>query len=330
MLTYLVRRLLLAFFTIWAISVVSFVIIQLPPIDFIDTYITEKMNMGGAQAAPEQIQALRVQYGADQPKPIQYLRWVALALHGDFGFTLEYQRPVADVIGDRLALTIVVSLAALVVTWVVALPIGIYSAMHQYSAGDYVFTLLGFLGLAIPGFLLGLLVLYFGFAVFNVNLSGLFSPQYTDAPWSGAKALDLLWHLPIPALVLGTAGMAQAIRIMRANLLDEIRKPYVVTARAKGLSESQAILRYPVRVALNPFASTIGYTLPYIVSGSIIVSLVLGLPTVGPLLLKALVATDLFLAGAIVLLLGVLTVIGTFVSDLILMWIDPRIRMERR
>ncbi len=330
MLSYLIRRLLLALFTIWAISVVSFVIIQLPPVDFIDTYISERMSQGGTQAAPEQIQALRAQYGADQPKPIQYLRWVGLALRGDFGFTLEYQRPVSDVIGDRLALTIVVSLAALVVTWVVALPIGIYSAMHQYSPGDYVFTLLGFLGLAIPGFLLGLLVLYFGFAVFNVNLSGLFSPQYSDAPWSIPKALDLLWHLPIPALVLGTAGMAQAIRIMRANLLDEIRKPYVVTARAKGLSETRAILRYPVRVALNPFASTIGYTLPYIVSGSIIVSLVLGLPTVGPLLLKALVATDLFLAGAIVLLLGVLTVIGTFVSDLLLMWIDPRVRMERR
>jgi peptide/nickel transport system permease protein len=279
---------------------------------------------------PEQIQALRAQYGADQPRPIQYLRWMGLALHGDFGFTLEYQRPVTDVIGDRLALTMVVSLAALLVTWVIALPIGIYSAVRQYSIGDYLFTFLGFLGLAIPGFLLGLLVLYFGFALFNVNLSGLFSPQYSDAPWSMDKVLDLLWHLPIPALVLGTAGMAQAIRIMRANLLDEIRKPYVVTARAKGLSETRAILRYPVRVALNPFASTIGYTLPYIVSGSIIVSLVLGLPTVGPLLLKALVATDLFLAGAIVLLLGVLTVIGTFISDLILMWIDPRVRMERR
>jgi peptide/nickel transport system permease protein len=330
MLSYLVRRLLLALFTIWAISVLSFVIIQLPPVDFIDTYITERMSAGGAQMAPEQIQALRAQYGADQPKPIQYLRWMGLVLHGDFGFTLEYQRPVTDVIGDRLALTMVVSLAALLVTWVIALPIGIFSAVHQYSIGDYLFTFLGFLGLAIPGFLLGLLVLYFGFAVFNVNLSGLFSPEYSDAPWSFDKVKDLLLHLPIPALVLGTAGMAQAIRIMRANLLDEIRKPYVVTARAKGLSETRAILRYPVRVALNPFASTIGYTLPYIVSGSIIVSLVLGLPTVGPLLLKALVATDLFLAGAIVLLLGVLTVIGTFVSDLLLMWIDPRIRMERR
>jgi peptide/nickel transport system permease protein len=325
---YLVRRLLLALVTIWAISVVAFVIIQLPPVDFIDTYITERLAMGGATLAPEQIQALRAQYGADQPKPIQYLRWMGLVLHGDFGFTLEYQRPVADVIGDRLALTMVVSLAALVFTWVLALPIGIYSAMRQYSIGDYVFTFLGFLGLAIPGFLLGLIVLYLGFAVFNVNLSGLFSPQYADAPWSSDKAIDMLKHLPVPALVLGTAGMAQAIRIMRANLLDELRKPYVVTARAKGLGETRAILKYPVRVALNPFVSTIGYTLPYIVSGSIIVSLVLGLPTVGPLLLRALIAQDMFLAGAIVLLLGIMTVIGTLLSDLLLMWIDPRIRVE--
>lgn len=330
MLNYIARRFVLALFTIWAISILSFVIIQLPPVDFIDTYITERMSAGGAQVTPEQMQAMRAQYGADQPKPIQYLRWMGLILHGDFGFTLEYQRPVTDVIGDRLVLTIVVSLAALVVTWLVALPIGIYSAMHQYSPGDYLFTLLGFLGLAVPGFLLGLLVLYFGFALFNANLTGLYSPEYSEASWTWNKVLDLGRHLPVPALVLGAAGMAQAIRIMRANLLDEIRKPYVVTARAKGLSETRAILRYPVRVALNPFASTIGYTLPYIVSGSIIVSLVLGLPTVGPLLLKALVATDLFLAGAIVLLLGVLTVIGTFVSDLLLMWIDPRIRVQSR
>jgi peptide/nickel transport system permease protein len=237
---------------------------------------------------------------------------------------------VSDVIGDRLALTMVVSLAALLLTWIVALPIGVFSAMRQYSIGDYVFTFLGFMGLAIPGFLLGLLVLYIGFAVFNVNLSGLFSAEYADAPWTPAKAWDLIKHLPVPAIVLGVAGMAQAIRIMRANLLDEIRKPYVVTARAKGLSETRAILKYPVRVALNPFASTIGYTLPYIVSGSIIVSLVLGLPTVGPLLLKALIATDLFLAGAIVLLLGAMTVVGTLLSDLLLMWIDPRIRLQRR
>jgi peptide/nickel transport system permease protein len=330
MLGYLVRRVLLAVFTMWAISVVAFVIIQLPPVDFIDTYISELSAAGGGGMTQEQVQALRVLYGADQPKPVQYLRWMGLVLHGDFGFTLEYQRPVSEVIGDRLALTMVVSIAALILTWAIALPIGVYSAVRQYSIGDYLFTFLGFIGLAIPGFLLGLLVLYFGFAVFNVNLSGLFSAEYSDAPWTLAKVWDLIKHLPVPAIVLGIAGMAQAIRIMRANLLDEIRKPYVVTARAKGLSETQAILKYPVRVALNPFASTIGYTLPYIVSGSIIVSLVLGLPTVGPLLLKALIATDLFLAGAIVLLLGVMTVIGTLLSDLLLMWIDPRIRLQRR
>lgn len=330
MLSYLARRLLLAAFTMWAISVLAFVIIQLPPVDFIDTYISELSAAGGGGMTQEQVQALRTLYGADQPKPIQYLRWMGLVLHGDFGFTLEYQRPVTEVIGDRLALTMVVSLAALVLTWAVSLPIGVYSAMRQYSLPDYVFTFLGFLGLAIPGFLLGLLVLYIGFTVFNVNLSGLFSAEYSDAPWSTARVWDLVKHLPVPAIVLGIAGMAQAIRIMRANLLDEIRKPYVVTARAKGLSETAAILKYPVRVALNPFASTIGYTLPYIVSGSIIVSLVLGLPTVGPLLLKALIATDLFLAGAIVLLLGVMTVIGTLVSDLLLMWIDPRIRLQQR
>lgn len=330
MLSYLARRLLLAVFTMWAISVLAFVIIQLPPVDFIDTYISELSAAGGGGMTQEQVQALRVLYGADQPKPVQYLRWMGLVLHGDFGFTLEYQRPVSEVIGDRLALTMVVSLAALVLTWVISLPIGVYSAIRQYSVADYLFTLLGFLGLAVPGFLLGLLVLYVGFALFNVNLSGLFSAEYSDAPWTGAKVWDLIKHLPVPAIVLGIAGMAQAIRIMRANLLDEIRKPYVVTARAKGLSETGAILKYPVRVALNPFASTIGYTLPYIVSGSIIVSLVLGLPTVGPLLLKALIATDLFLAGAIVLLLGVMTVVGTLLSDLLLMWIDPRIRLQNR
>jgi peptide/nickel transport system permease protein len=314
----------------WAISVMAFAIIQLPPVDFIDAYITDLSSSGGGGMSQEQIQALRVQYGADQPKPIQYFRWMGLVLRGDFGFTLEYHRPVTDVIGDRLALTMVVSLAALLLTWIIALPIGVFSAVRQYSIGDYVFTFFGFIGLAIPGFLLGLLVLYIGFAVFNVNLSGLFSAEYADAPWTPAKAWDLIKHLPVPAIVLGVAGMAQAIRIMRANLLDEIRKPYVVTARAKGLSETRAILKYPVRVALNPFASTIGYTLPYIVSGSIIVSLVLGLPTVGPLLLKALIATDLFLAGAIVLLLGAMTVVGTLLSDLLLMWIDPRIRLQRR
>jgi peptide/nickel transport system permease protein len=327
MLSYLIRRVLLALFTCWAISVLAFIIIQLPPGDFVDAYISN-LSASGSGISADQAEQLRADYALDQPIYVQYLRWMRLMAHGDMGMAMEWQRPVTEVIGDRLWLTMVVSLAAVLLTWIVALPIGIYSAVRPYSPLDYLFTLLGFLGLAIPSFLLGLLVLYFGFVHFNANIGGLFSPEYLDAPWSWAKLGDLLRHLPVPAVILGIASMAQAIRIMRANLLDELRKPYVVTARAKGLSEWQAIWKYPVRVALNPFASTIGYTLPYVVSGSIIVSLVLGLPTVGPLLLRSLIAQDMFLAGAIVLLLGILTVIGTLISDLLLMWIDPRIRVE--
>jgi peptide/nickel transport system permease protein len=327
MLSYLIRRVLFALFTCWAISVLAFVIITLPPGDFVDAYISN-LSASGSGISNEQAEQLRAEYALDQPIWVQYARWMGLMLRGDLGMAMEWQRPVTEVIGDRLWLTMVVSFAAVVLTWIVALPIGIYSAVRPYSPLDYLFTLLGFLGLAIPSFLLGLLILYFGFVYFNANIGGLFSPEFIDAPWSWAKIVDLLKHLPIPAIILGIASMAQAIRIMRANLLDELRKPYVVTARAKGLSEWRAIWKYPVRVALNPFASTIGYTLPYVVSGSIIVSLVLGLPTVGPLLLRSLIAQDMFLAGAIVLLLGVLTVIGTLVSDLLLMWIDPRIRVE--
>jgi peptide/nickel transport system permease protein len=259
---------------------------------------------------------------------VQYLKWMQQIVHGNFGMSMEWRRPVTEVIGERLWLTVVVSIAALMLTWALALPIGIYSAVRQYSVGDYVATFIGFIGLAVPNFLLALVLLYLGFVFFNAHIGGLFSPELQDAPWSAARVWDLLMHLPIPALILGLAGTAQQIRIMRANLLDELRKPYVVTARSKGLPEMRVILKYPVRVALNPFASTIGYTLPYIVSGSIIVSLVLGLPTVGPLLLKALIAQDMFLAGTIVLLLGVMTVIGTLVSDILLVWIDPRIRLE--
>jgi len=259
---------------------------------------------------------------------VQYYKWVKLIVQGNFGMSMEWRRPVTEVIGERLWLTVVVSVSALFLTWVLALPIGIYSAVRQYSVGDYLATFIGFVGLAVPNFLLALVLLYLGFTLFNAHIGGLFSPDFQDAPWSPARAWDLATHLPIPALILGLAGTAQQIRIMRANLLDELRKPYVVTARSKGLSEARVILKYPVRVALNPFASTIGYTLPYIVSGSIIVSLVLGLPTVGPLLLKALIAQDMFLAGTIVLLLGVMTVIGTLISDVLLVWIDPRIRLE--
>jgi peptide/nickel transport system permease protein len=326
-LAYIGRRVLLAVFTVWAISVLSFAIIQLPPGDYVTSYIAQ-MASSGSVVTEEEAQNLRIQYGLGQPIYVQYLKWMKLVVRGDFGQSMEWKRPVIEVIGERLWLTVVISVAALILTWVLALPIGIYSAVRQYSPGDYLATFVGFIGLAVPNFLLALVLLYLGFVFFNAHIGGLFTPELQDAPWSAARAWDLAKHLPIPALILGLAGTAQQVRIMRANLLDELRKPYVVTARSKGLSELRVILKYPVRMALNPFASTIGYTLPYIVSGSIIVSLVLGLPTVGPLLLKALIAQDMFLAGTIVLLLGVMTVIGTLLSDMLLVWIDPRIRIE--
>ena len=329
MLAYLVRRLILAILTIWAISVLSFAIIQLPPGDYLTSYVAQ-MSASGGFVSEQEVDALRREYGLDQPMWVQYLRWMKQVVRGRFGMALEWKRPVSEVIGDRLWLTMIVSLAAIVLTWALALPIGIYSAVRQYSPGDYVATLIGFIGLAVPSFMLALVLMYFGFTLFNLNIGGLFADEFVEAPWSWAKAWDLAKHLPLPAVILGLAGTAQLIRIMRANLLDELRKPYVVTARARGLSETRVILKYPVRVALNPFASTVGYLLPYVVSGSIIVSLVLSLPTVGPLLLRALVAQDMFLAGTIVLLLGVMTVVGTFLSDLLLMWIDPRIRLEGR
>ncbi len=329
MLAYLIRRVVLAILTIWAVSALSFAIIRLPPGDYIISYIASQSAAGGF-VSEQEVQALRREYGLDQPMYVQYLRWMKLVVQGRFGVSLEYRRPVSEVIGDRILLTMVVAVAAVIVTWALALPIGIYSAVRQYSVGDYLATFVGFIGLAVPSFMLALILLYVGFKFFNANIGGLFSGEFDRAPWSLAKVWDLARHLPLPTLILGLAGTAQLIRIMRANLLDELGKPYVVTARARGLSETRVILKYPVRVALNPFASTIGYLLPYVVSGSIIVSLVLGLPTVGPLLLRALVAQDMFLAGTIVLLLGVLTVVGTFLSDLLLLWIDPRIRLEGR
>jgi peptide/nickel transport system permease protein len=323
---YIIRRFLAGILTIWAASVISFVVIQLPPGDYVTAYIAN-LQATGTVLRSEEAAALRMQYGLDRPIYVQYLKWARLMLQGNFGMAMEYNRPVREVIGDRMATTIIVSLAAILLIWVLALPIGIYSAVRQYSIGDYFFTFLGFIGIAVPNFMLALIVLYASFKYFGVqNIGGLFSPDYLQAPWSWAKVWDMLKHLPLPALILGLAGTAEVVRIMRANLLDELRKPYVVTAQAKGLSRARVILKYPVRAAMNPFASTVGYLFPFIVSGSIIVSLVLSLPTVGPLLFKALIAQDLFLAGTILLLLSILTVVGTFVSDLVLMWIDPRIR----
>jgi peptide/nickel transport system permease protein len=327
MLNFIVRRLIAGIITIWAASILAFLIIQLPPGDYVTAYVAQ-LQSAGTIVSEDEVLALRIQYGLDRPIYVQYFKWMGLIMQGNFGMALEFRRPVLEVIGDRLALTMVVSIAAVIFIWVLALPIGIYSAVRQYSILDYLFTFTGFLGIAIPNFMLALIILYVGFKYLGItSIGGLFSQEYLQAGWSWAKVWDLIKHLPLPAVILGLAGMAELIRIMRANLLDELRKPYVVTARAKGLSETRVIMKYPVRAALNPFASTIGYIFPFIVSGSIIVSLVLSLPTVGPLLYRALIAQDLFLASSILLLLAVMTVIGTFISDLLLMWIDPRIRL---
>lgn len=329
MLAHLLRRLVLACATCAVISIFAYIIIRLPPGDFVDVYIAD-LAASGSAISLEQADAMRRAYGLDRPVYVQYWLWMERVLSGDLGISMTWRMPVAEVIGDRLWLTMAVSISALFLTWIVALPIGIYSAVRQYSAADYVFTMLGFIGLAIPNFLLALILMYAGFRYFGLGIGGLFSPEFINAPWSWARFVDFSMHLPIPAVVLAAAGTAQLIRIVRANLLDELRKPYVVTARAKGIGETRVVLKYPVRAALNPFASSIAYVFPTIVSGSIIVSLVLGLPTVGPLLLQALVAQDMFLAGAIVLLLGFMTVVGTFVSDLMLMWIEPRLRLTGR
>jgi peptide/nickel transport system permease protein len=327
MLRYIARRLLFALVTVWVISVAAYLIIELPPGDYVSAYVAQ-LAYSGTVLSPDAIEALRVQYGLDQPLPVRYVRWLSSAIQGDFGMSLEQRRPVSDVIGERLLLTIVLALSAQLLTWTLAFPIGIYSAVRQYSIGDYLFTFIGFIGLAIPSFLVALVLMYLLSTVLGAGVGGLFSAEYVNAPWSLSRVWDLLQHLPLPASILALGGTAHTARVMRATLLDELHRPYVTTARSKGLKEWVLIMRHPVRVAINPFISTAGYLFPYLVSGSVIISVVLDLPTVGPLLLRALLSQDLFLAGTIVLLIGAMTVIGTLVSDLLLVWSDPRIRLE--
>lgn len=324
---YIIQRLLLMIPTVFAISVISFVIIQLPPGDFLTSYVAT-LEANGQVVDQTQIDALRQQYGLGDPVYVQYAKWVGGMLHGNFGESLQWQRPVSKLIGERMVMTIVLSVTSLLMVWAISLPIGIYSAVKQYSAGDHFFTFLSFVGLGIPNFLLALVLMWLAYSQFGLSVGGLFSPQFADAPWSWAKFLDFLSHLWIPALVLAIGGIAGLIRIMRANLLDELPKLYVTTGRAKGMDERALVLKYPVRVALNPFVSTIGWILPGLVSGSIIVSVVLNLPTTGPMLLTALQSQDMYLAGAILLMLSVLTVLGTLISDILLAWLDPRIRFE--
>ncbi len=314
---------------IWAVSIISFFIINLPPGDYVTSYIAQLQNTGSIILADE-AENLREFYGINRPLYVQYGKWINQIAHGNLGYSFEFGLPVNDVIGERLILTMILALVTVVFIWIVAIPIGIFSAVRQYSVWDHTFTFFGFIGLAVPDFLLALIMMYMSFVLFDFSIGGLFSPDYVAVGWSLGRVWDLMKHMVIPVIILGTSGTATLIRITRANLLDELRKPYVATARAKGLPEWKLVLKYPVRLALNPAVSLTAYILPFLVSGSIVVSVVLGLPTVGPILLKALVAQDMFLAGAIILIIGWMTVGGTFFSDLLLVVIDPRVRFEGR
>jgi peptide/nickel transport system permease protein len=326
MLRYIGRRILYMIPTLIVVSIVAFLIIQLPPGNYMDSLVAT-LDAQGVELDAAQLELLRQRYGLDQPIYVQYWKWITgIVLRGDFGFSFQWNQPVSKLIWGRLGLTFVISFSTLMFIWLVAFPIGIYSAVYKYSIGDYMATFLGFIGLAIPNFLLGLILMYISFAWFGQSVGGLFSPEFRDAVWNWAKFVDFLKHLWIPIVILGTAGTAALIRIMRANLLDELSKPYVVTARAKGLSEFRLLMKYPVRVALNPFVSTVGWYLPVLISGATVTAIVLSLPTTGPLLVQSLMSQDMYLAGSFVLMLSTLTVIGTLVSDILLALLDPRIR----
>jgi peptide/nickel transport system permease protein len=325
---YILQRLALLPLLMVVYSFVIFVIIQAPPGDFLTAYVATLASSGSSLSA-EQIAAMRHEYGLDQPMIVQYFVWVQHLLHGDFGLSLEYQRPNAELISEMLGLTLALALFSFVLTWVLAIPAGIYSATHPRSAGDHILTVINYIGVATPNFMLALILMWVAFAYFDISVTGLFSPDYVNAPWSWGRVADLLEHIWLPALVLGIAGTARLSRIMRANLLDELNKPYVVTARAKGMKEWRLVLRYPVRLAFNPLVSTIGWYLPMLFSGSLIVATVMNLPNIGPLLLRALVNRDMYLAGGILLIYSFLTVVGTLVSDVLLALIDPRIRVEK-
>ena len=328
MLQYLVKRFFLGLLTLWVLSMISWVIIELPPGDFVDLYVQELIgDMSGSELSDMIEAGMRQHYGLDKPSVYRYGKWMWHMLQGDLGMSLEFGLPVTRVISERLLMTVILAVTTAIFAWGLAIPIGIYSAVRQHSPEDYIFTFVGFLGLAVPDFLLALWLLWVSFAYLGQSVGGLFSPEYMVAPWSFVRVWDLISHLWIASLVVGTAGTAALIRVMRANLLDELNRPYVVTARAKGLPEWRAVMKYPVRMALNPLVSTVGYLLPFLISGSIIVSVVLNLPTEGPLLLRALLSEDLFISASIILVLGAMTVIGTFLSDILLALLDPRIRM---
>ena len=322
---YIARRFIYMVILLILSSMVSFLVITLPPGDYLTSYIASLQAQGQDVGLDEEL-ALRRQFGLDQPYHIQYFRWARRMLRGDLGRSFEFNRPVWDVIQPRLGMTILVAAVSLVFTYAMAIPIGIYSAVRQYSIGDYVFTVIGFAGVSIPNFLLALVVMVFAYRTFGASIGGLFSVEYADAPWTIDKVLDLIRHLPVPIIVIGLSGTAWLIRTMRATLLDELHKPYVQTARAKGLKEGKLLVKYPIRVALNPIASTIGWALPGLFSGQTIISIVLDLPTIGPILLRALMTEDMFLAASTLFITTALTLVGTLISDMLLVWLDPRIQ----
>jgi len=327
MITFIIRRILYMVVVLLVISLISFIIIELPPGDYLTSYIARLDQTGGGTVSADQVAALRHQYGLDLPVYARYFKWIWSVLQGDLGWSFQFNEPVWKLIQERLGMTLVISLATVVFSYAVAIPIGIYSAVKQYSIGDYLLTVFGFIGVAIPNFLMALLVMFGLFRYFGLSMGGLYSPQYDMAPWSWGKFLDLMKHLPAPVLIIGLSNLTWLIRIMRGTLLDELNKPYVEASRARGLREVDLLFKYPVRIALNPIISTIGYILPGVFSGSTIVAIVLNLPTVGPLLFGALVSQDNDLAGSIILILSALTVLGTLISDILLLFTDPRIRL---
>jgi len=328
MLSYIIRRILFMIPTLFLISVVSFIALQLPPGDYLTDYAAQLSSMGES-ADQEAINSLRERYGLGQPVYVQYGKWVyGIITRGDWGQSMEWQKPVSQLIWDRMGLTVALAVFSLLISWLIAIPVGVYTATHQYSILDYAMSTFSFLGVGVPAFLWALIIMYFAQAVLGLNVGGLFSEKFLTAPWSWAKFVDMLQHLWIPALIIALVHTAGELRTTRANLLDELNKPYVELARAKGLTEGRLIWKYPVRVALNPFFSTVGWSLASRISDITLMSVVLSLETTGPMQLRALVSQDMYLAGSILVLLSVLVVVGTLVSDILLAWADPRIRLE--
>ncbi|PKO15105.1 MAG: ABC transporter permease [Chloroflexi bacterium HGW-Chloroflexi-10] len=328
MLRYILQRLLMIPVLLVVFSIMVFALVQAPPGDFLTSYVAT-LSSSGSSLDQETILMLKQQFGLDQPVHIQYLRWMQNLLRGNLGLSLEYQRPNIELINERLGLTLVLALFAFVFTWIVAIPIGIYSATHRNTFLDYLSTVVNYTGVAIPNFMLALILMWWAYSQFGISITGLFSREFDQAPWSIAKVIDLLKHIWVPMIVIGVAGTARLTRVMRANLLDELNKPYMISGRARGLSEWQLVMKYPVRMAINPLVSTIGWYLPELFSGSLIVATVMNLQNIGPLLLRSLINQDMYLAGGILLIYCFLAIIGTLISDILLAWLDPRIRMEK-